>query len=71
MIVGADRQPARFPLDVTTDDVEAMVGAGTYRVYAIGADGQVLDYVTTVSVGESALADSDPEPVIGVNYFCS
>jgi hypothetical protein len=37
-IVGADRQPARFPLDVTADDVEAMVG-GTYRVYAIGAEG--------------------------------
>jgi hypothetical protein len=38
MIIGADRQPARFSLDITADDVEEMVGAGTYRVYAIGAE---------------------------------
>src|SRR6186713_1072269 len=50
MIVGADRQPARFGLDLSADDLESMVGAGTYRVYAIGADGDVIDYVTTVSV---------------------
>lgn len=62
MIAGVDRQPARFPLDVTADDVEGMVGAGTYRVYAIGADGEVIDYVTTVSVGQPAPAESEPAP---------
>src|SRR6185436_18163493 len=63
VIVGADRQPARFPLDVTADDIEAMVGAGIYRVYAISADGEMLDYVTTVSVGEAAPAESDAAPI--------
>jgi hypothetical protein len=62
MIVGADRQPARFPLDITAEDIEEMVGAGTYRVYAIGADGEVLDYVTTVSVGESTSMEAEPAP---------
>jgi len=62
MIVGADRQPAHFPLDVDADDIEAMVGAGTYRVYAVGADGEVIDYVTTVSVGEQAAAEPEPAP---------
>ncbi len=61
-IVGADRQPARFPIDITADDIEEMVGAGTYRVYAIGADGEVLDYVTTVGVGEPAPAEPEPAP---------
>jgi hypothetical protein len=60
--VGTDRQPARFPLDITVDDIEEMVGAGTYRVYAIGADGVVLDYVTTVGVGESAPTEAEPPP---------
>jgi hypothetical protein len=50
MILGADRQPARFQLDVTIDDLEAMLGAGTYRVYAADQVGDV-DYVTTVVMG--------------------
>lgn len=62
MIVGADRQPARFPLDLTADDIEEMVGAGTYRVYAIDADGEVLDYVTTVSVGVDESAPTEQAP---------
>jgi len=50
-IVGPDKQPARFQLDMTADEVEAMLGAGTYRVYALTEVGETIDYVTTVVVG--------------------
>lgn len=29
-IVGTDRQPARFPLDITADDIEEMVGVSAH-----------------------------------------
>lgn len=50
-IVGPDKQPARFQLDMTADEIEAMLGAGTYRVYALTEVGETIDYVTTVVVG--------------------
>ena len=53
IIASNDRQPARFQLDTTPDDIEAMFGPGTYRVYAITDLGEMIDYVTTVVVGES------------------
>lgn len=50
-ILGPDRQPARFQLDITRDDLETMLGAGTYRVYALDSVGETLDYVTTIVIG--------------------
>lgn len=48
IINGPDKQPARFPLDTTAEDLEGACGADTYRVYALDEVGNVIDYVTTV-----------------------
>ncbi len=48
IINGPDKQPARFPLDTTQDDLADACGADTYRVYALDEVGNVIDYVTTV-----------------------
>ncbi|MCA9674714.1 MAG: hypothetical protein KC464_06725 [Myxococcales bacterium] len=58
-VLGADRQPARFPLDITLDDLDTMLGAGRYRVYAINDVGQVIDYVTTIVVGGAGDGTAD------------
>ncbi|MEJ7598461.1 MAG: hypothetical protein WKG01_11170 [Kofleriaceae bacterium] len=43
-IRGPDKQPARFPLDITTEELVELCGAGIYRVYALDAVGaQVAD----------------------------
>jgi hypothetical protein len=51
LIIGPDRQAVRFAFDTTPDDVEEMVGPGTYRVYALNEVGTLIDYVTTIVVG--------------------
>lgn len=61
MIVGQDRLPARFALDTTPEDLEAMLGAGTFRVYALTEVGEVIDYVTTVNVGKD---EAEDEPAV-------
>lgn len=64
MILGPDRQPARFQLDITIDDLETMLGGGTYRVYAADQVGEVIDYVTTVVIGgDREERDDDPTAV--------
>ena len=45
-IKGVDRQPVRFPLDTTPDDVVEMCGADVYRVYALNEVGEPLVYIT-------------------------
>jgi hypothetical protein len=62
MIVGQDRLPARFGLDTTPEDLEAMLGAGTFRVYALTEVGEVIDYVTTVNVGKDEQEDEPTVP---------
>jgi hypothetical protein len=65
MIVGQDRLPARFALDTTPEDLEAMLGAGTFRVYALTEVGEVIDYVTTVNVGKDESEDEPAVPSFG------
>ncbi len=60
IVANSDRQPARFQLDTTPDEIEGMFGAGTYRVYAITEVGETIDYVTTVIVGENAVKEDAP-----------
>lgn len=65
MVVGQDRLPARFSLDTTAADLEAMLGAGTFRVYALTEVGEVIDYVTTVNVGREAADEPAAVPGLG------
>jgi hypothetical protein len=61
VINGPDKQPARFPLDLTAEELADTCGADTYRVYALDEVGNVLDYVTTVDTGRELrnAAESD------------
>lgn len=65
MIVGQDRLPARFALDTTPEDLETMFGAGTFRVYALTEVGEVIDYVTTVNVGDDEPEEEPAVPSLG------
>jgi hypothetical protein len=49
-IVGPDKQPIRFPLETTCDELVAMSGRDVYRVYALDEVGKQLDYVTTLDL---------------------
>jgi len=55
--LGPDRQPLRFPLEATAADLLDVLGPGAYRLDAIDAVGEALDYVTTVHVGGDAPGD--------------
>jgi hypothetical protein len=50
IIVGPDKQPMRFPLDVTPDELLELCGPDTYRVYALDDVGNVIDHVATVDL---------------------
>lgn len=51
VVFGPDRKPLRLPLDTTESDVLDLCGAGTFRLDAIDEAGQLIDFVTTVTVG--------------------
>ena len=54
-ILNHDKQPIRFPLDVTCDQLVEMCGRDVYRVYALDAVGELLDHVTTLDLsGETS-----------------
>ncbi|MFN0252821.1 MAG: hypothetical protein ACKV2T_38460 [Kofleriaceae bacterium] len=61
IINGPDKQPARFPLDTTAEELADSCGADTYRVYALNEVGEVMDYVTTVETARELrnAAESD------------
>jgi hypothetical protein len=63
-VIGADRKPVELPLDVTEDDLEAMFGAGTYRLDLYDAQGEPLDVTATVALGEPEPANAN-EPAEG------
>lgn len=46
-IKGPDKQPFRFPLDTSIDELVEMCGCGVYRVYALDALGKQLMHVST------------------------
>lgn len=49
-IFGHDKQPIRFPLEISCDELVAMCGRDSYRVYALDDFGKQLDYVTTLDL---------------------
>ncbi len=51
IIKGPDRQPARFALDTTLEDVVDACGPDRYHVYALDAVGEVIVHVTTLDAG--------------------
>ncbi|MEZ4404270.1 MAG: hypothetical protein R3B06_29890 [Kofleriaceae bacterium] len=61
-MLGPDRQPLRLPLDVTAADLVDLCGAGTFRIDAIDDAGQVLDFITTITVGVDGTAHDTTEP---------
>ena len=46
-IKGPDKQPIRFPLDTTSDELAELCGPGVYRVYALDEIGKQLAHVST------------------------
>jgi hypothetical protein len=53
-IKGPDKQPFRFPLDTTIDELVEMCGCGVYRVYALDALGKQLVHVSTLELTSNA-----------------
>src|SRR5580704_15388105 len=49
-IKGPDKQPFRFPLDITSDELADMCGVGVYRVYALDELGKQLGHVATLDL---------------------
>ena len=68
VVLGPDRLPLRLPLDTTSADLVDLCGAGAYRLDAIDDAGQVLDFITTITVGGDGAAhdatEADPLPAI-------
>lgn len=48
-IVGPDKQPVRFPLTTTMEELVDLCGPDVYRVYALDEVGEGLGHVTTLS----------------------
>ena len=46
-IKGPDKQPLRFPIDTTSDELVEMCGPGVYRIYALDELGKQLGHVST------------------------
>ena len=51
LVVGADGQPSRFPLELTHDELLDACGPGKFRLEALDEYGNALACVTSVSVG--------------------
>jgi hypothetical protein len=51
IIKGPDRQPARFALDTTLDDLVDQCGPDRYHIYALDAVGEVIVHVATLDAG--------------------
>jgi hypothetical protein len=64
IVNGPDKQPARFPLDTTIEDLVDACGADMYRVYALDEVGNVIDYVTTVEVGRELRNAAESEVMV-------
>jgi len=64
IVNGPDKQPARFPLDTTAEDLADACGADTYRVYALDEVGNVIDYLTTIELGRELRNAAEPEAIL-------
>lgn len=63
IIHGPDKQPARFGLETTPEELLDMCGPDTYRVHALDEVGQVIDHVTTLDIGPQLRNAAGPEIV--------
>jgi hypothetical protein len=61
---GPDKQPFRFPLDTTSDELVDMCGPGVYRVYALDEIGKQLGHVASCDLtpGVRELRNATAEP---------
>ena len=57
-VMGLDRRPLRLPLDATIDDVEAMLGPGTYRLDLVDDNGAPLGVTVPATIGVPDDGDS-------------
>lgn len=64
VIVGPDRQPMRFPLEITNEELVDLCGPDVYRIYALDEVGKVLDYVTTIDVNRDV---REPRNAMGLD----
>ena len=60
IIKGPDRQPARFALDTTLEDVVDACGPDRYHVYALDTVGEVIVHVTTLDAGGEPRNAAEP-----------
>jgi hypothetical protein len=58
---GPDRQPLKVPLDFTEEDLDNMLGAGTYRLDLCDAAGESLDVTATLELGEPEPANTNEQ----------
>jgi hypothetical protein len=67
MVLGPDRQPLHLPLDTTEDDLNDILGPGSYRLEAVDEAGELLDCVVCAGVGglqrERAASEMTAAPV--------
>jgi hypothetical protein len=61
VIKGPDGHPYRLALTATDADLAETFGPGTYRLDALDALGNVLDYVTTIEVPDDGADDDDDD----------
>lgn len=61
-IVGPDKRPMRFPLELTAEELSDLCGADVYRVYGLDEVGKVLDYVVTVDLTRDAREQRNAAP---------
>lgn len=61
-VIGLDRRPLRLPLDTTVDDLEAMLGPGTYRLDLVDENGAPLGVTVPVIIGDQSEGDEDDDP---------
>lgn len=61
VIKGPDGHPYRLALTATEEDLAETFGPGTYRLDALDALGNVIDYVTTIEVPDDGSDDEEDE----------
>lgn len=61
-LLGVDRKWLRLPLDTSIEDVEAMLGAGAYRLDLINEEGSPLGVTVPVAIGVDAEAAEPSRP---------
>jgi hypothetical protein len=66
-VLGPNRQPLELPLDVTLDELEDMLGPGSYRLDAISEDGRPVDVSIAVKVPGGDEDDDEPPAPMAVS----